>query len=120
LSKNLNIRYAYEDGILMGMEYYIWVETVIQYLDQTGAIQYSIDGDRPKRKWNRPTTDADFERDYGVNDEIRDYGKKVLYEDGAWHCLPEGKMRIQRLCYERKIPFDSILYVFKFKNGYPG
>jgi len=102
----------------MGCDYRIWVETVIQYRDANGIIQSEIEGEEPQRKWNIYPEDTDFEEVYNLDAEIREYGKKVIYQDGVWRCLPQGKMRIQEICYERKIPFDSILYVFKFKNGY--
>ena len=102
----------------MGCDYRIWIETVIQYRDASGMIQTEIEGEEPQRRWNIYPHDTDFEEVYGLSQEIREYGKMVLYQDGAWYCLPAGKMRIQEICYKRKIPFDSIVYIFKFKNGY--
>ena len=102
----------------MGCDYKVWVETVIQYLDESGATQTLIEGEQPKRKYNVYSGDPDFDLPYSLNDEIRDYGRKVMMENKVWFCLPAGKMRIQEICYERKIHFDSIVSVFKFKNGY--
>lgn len=106
----------------MRCDYRVWIETVIQYMDETGKLQTLIEGDKPKRKYNTFKDDPDFDIDYDtvytLNDEIREYGRKVLLENGIWYCLPAGKIRVQGICYERKIPFDSIVQVFKFKNGY--
>ena len=102
----------------MGCDYRVWIETVLQYSDESGVLQSVIEGEAPQRKYNTINGDPDFNAPYTLNDEIRDYGRKVMYEDGIWFCFPAGKMRIQRICYERNIPFDSLVRVFKFKNGY--
>lgn len=102
----------------MGCDYYIWIETVIQYIDASGLLQCIIDGEKPKRTYNKEPVDYDFEVTYSLNDEIRDYDRKIMYENGIWIANLHGKMRIQGLCYENKIPYDSIISVFKFKNGY--
>jgi len=102
----------------MGCDYNVWIETVIQYTDESGAIQTVIEGETPQRKYDVYKGDPDFDLPYTLNDEIRDYGKKVMLENGVWLCLHHGKMRIQEICYYKKIPFDSLVYVFKFKNGY--
>ena len=102
----------------MGCDYRIWIETVLQYIDESGALQSVIEGEPPQRKYNTMKGDSDFDAPYSLNDEIRDYGRKVMLENGIWFCLSAGKMRVQGICYERKIPFDSLVRVFKFKNGY--
>ena len=106
----------------MRYDYRVWIETVIQYRDEYGIIKSVIEGDKPQRKYNTikgdPDFDLDCDRPYTLNDEIREYDRKIMFINGSWHCLPDGKMRIQRICYERKVPFDSIVQVFKFKNGY--
>ena len=102
----------------MGCDYYIWIETVIQYIDSSGCQQSVIEGEKPQKKYNKKPDDPDFERVYTLNDEIREYDKKVLFENGYWFCLNSGKIRIQDICNRKKIPFDSIFSVFKFKNGY--
>ena len=106
----------------MGYDYMVWIETVVQYRDESGLIKSVIEGDRPQRKHNTfmgdPDFDLDCDRPYTLNDEIRDYDRKILFQNGIWYCLPAGKIRIQGICYERKIPFDSIVQVFKFKNGF--
>lgn len=102
----------------MGSDYYFWIETVIQYFDQNGILQSVIEGDIPKRAYNNYPSDPDFEEIYTLNSAIRDYGRRVLFENGKWYCLDKGKIRIQGICYKKKIPFDSLVYVFKFKNGY--
>ena len=102
----------------MGCDYRIWIETVVQYRDISGIIQSFIEGEEPQRKYNQYNGDPDFDLPYSLNDEIRDYGRKIMFENNVWFCLPAGKMRIQGICYERKISFDSLVSVFKFKNGY--
>ena len=101
----------------MGCDYYCWIETVVQYLDASGVQQSAIEGEEPKRRYVS-YGDPDFNKPYGLNEEIADYGKRALYENGAWVCLPSGKLRIEELCYAKKIPFAMITSVFKFKNGY--
>lgn len=102
----------------MPHDYYIWIETVIQYIDAAGFLQCIIEGEKPKRKYNKEPTDYDFEVAYGLNDEIRDYDRKILFQNGVWLANQYGKLRIQRICYKNRIPLDSIISVFKFKNGY--
>jgi len=101
----------------MGCDYYVWVETVIQYVDTDGFIKSVIEGTSPKRGWIY-YGDTDFDKPYGLNDVIRDYGRRVMFESGSWYCLPAGKLRVQGICYSKKIPIDSVISVFKFKNGY--
>ena len=101
----------------MVCDYYVWIETVVQYIDQSGTLQSVIEGTRPKRKYRR-VSDPDFDEPYTLNHEIRDYGRKVMFEGGTWWCLPAGKLRVQGICYSKKIPIDSLISVFKFKNGY--
>lgn len=102
----------------MGCDYYIWLDTVIQYIDLSGTLQSVIDSDKKCKRYIREPHDWDFEEPYGINDEIREYGKKIMFEKGAWYCLPCGKQRIQEICTDKQISFDSIVTVFKFKNGY--
>lgn len=109
--------YSNPINIEMGCDYKVWIETVIQYIDESG-LQTVIEGETPQRKYEQYNGDPDFDAPYTLNDEIRDYGKKVMLENGVWFCLHAGKMRIQEICYYKKIPFDSIVSVFKFKNGY--
>lgn len=102
----------------MTCNYYCWIETVIQYIDEAGLKQSIIEGGEPRQRHVNEKYDSDFETSYGLNEEIEDYGKKVLYTNKVWYCLPRGKLRIQGICYSKKIPFDMIVDVFKFKNGY--
>ena len=102
----------------MGCDYYVWIDTVIQYIDSSGNQQSLIEGNTPQKRYNKKPEDYDFETVYTLNDEIRDYDKKILFENSCWFCLEYGKLRIQKICSKNKIPFDSIISVFKFKNGY--
>ena len=102
----------------MGCDYKIWIETVIQYNDESDALQTFIETQTPERKYEYYTGDPDFDKPYSLDDEIREYGKMVLLENGVWLCLYIGKMRINEICDINKIPFDSLVSVFKFKNGY--
>lgn len=102
----------------MGHNYYCWIETVIQYLDTERNLQSVIEGDQPQKGYNYYSSDPDFEEKRTLNTVIKEYGRKVLFENGTWYCLDAGKIRIQGICYNKKIPFDSLVCVFKFKNGY--
>jgi hypothetical protein len=102
----------------MGCDYYVWIDTVIQYIDSSGNQQSLIEGSERQKRYNIISSDPDFEKDYTLSVEIEEYGKKVLFENGVWYCLENGKIRIQEICCEKKIPFDSIISVFKFKNGF--
>jgi len=98
--------------------YYVWIETVVQYIDSNGYPQCIIQGEEPIKKYTIQPSDSDFETPYTLNDEIEEYDRRILYEYGMWRCLPKGKLRIQKLCYKHKISIDSVVSVFKFKNGY--
>ena len=102
----------------MGCDYYFWIDTVIQYTDSANIMHTYIEGTPPRRAYNMYPRDQDFEVVIGLNDEIEIYGKKTMFEDSVWYCLDVGQLRIQKICYNKKIPIDSLVSVFKFKNGY--
>lgn len=102
----------------MVCDYYFWFETVIQYFDSEGNVQSYIEGTIPRYGYNKYPRDRDFEYVIKLNDEIEAYGRKVMFENNVWYCLDTGKLRIQEICYKKKIPIHSVWCVFKFMNGY--
>jgi hypothetical protein len=109
----------------MGCDYYTWIETVIQYTDASG--NQSEYKEKPEFEeyerhycFGSPDYDPDF--DDPPEDElvvqIRQYGVKTLYADGAWRCKESGKQRILEICCHHDIPVASLTRVFKQMDGY--
>ena len=102
----------------MGCDYYIWIETVIQYLDADGKQQSFIEGTERERGYTTYFEDPDFDEPHDLNYQIKKYGKKPMFENGIWYCLDSGRLRIEDICLENNIKIDSIISIFKFKNGF--
>ena len=108
----------------MGCDYYTWIETVILYRDASGnSCQYV---DKPAfeqydRRYRMGTGsyDPDFESPPDELDQaIRYYNTKLLFNDGEWLCNETGKARVIVICDKQKIPVAELVRVYKQMNGY--
>jgi hypothetical protein len=103
----------------MVCDYYFWIETVIQYVDSEGQIQSYIEGTVPKHGYNKYPRDRDFEYVIGLDDEIHAYGRKIMFQNNEWYCLDVGKLRIQEICYKKKIWIFYLMNQQKRFNIFP-
>ena len=106
----------------MGCDYYTWIETIIVYKDLSGTLQYFVErGMMEKHYEDLSHIDTDFKLPPSpkqiIDEDIRIYGKKFLYTAGLWICHYNGKMRIYELCETNNIPINSLVEVYKKKNG---
>lgn len=112
----------------MGCDYYTWVETVIQYVDDSNNQQEYIEKpefERYERNYDYScygggSYDPDFEDppEYPLYSDIKSYGEKDMFVNGSWVCKPHGKLGIETICEDQNIPFDKVTRVFKRMNGY--
>ncbi len=109
----------------MGCDYYTWVETVILYRDVSGNSCKFVDKPEFEQYTRRycygpAGHDPDFDDppEGELEREIREYGTKLLFNDGEWLCKEAGKTRIVTICAEEKIPVGQLVRVFKQMNGY--
>ena len=108
----------------MGCDYYIWLETVIEYTDADGAAKTYTERGEYERRYTYGDPYAHLDPDFHIipkrdpiKDEVAEYGIKNMFRDGDWVCQPAGRDRIERLCEENEIPISSITRVFKRKGG---
>lgn len=113
----------------MGCDYYTYVITRIQFTNAKGnVISYDEKGE-PERHYyygGDPEYDPDLEAPISYSDCIqasidayaKSYGEKDLFVGGEWKCQPTGKERILALCANKKIPFEKVVRVYKFKSGH--
>jgi hypothetical protein len=108
--------------------YYYWIETVIEYKDPISDTTSIFIEDVDRKYWERGFDyswccphDPDFEEappeDQALRTEIENYGRKVLYETSVWKCNTDGRKRVEELCRIHDIPFDTLIFVYKRKNG---
>ena len=106
----------------MGCDYYTWIETIIVYKDLSGGTGRYVDRGASQRCYEElEDIDTDFKvpptTGQILAEDIRVYGKKTMYTAGLWVCHYNGKMRIRELCEANKIPFDSLIEVYKQMGG---
>ena len=106
----------------MGCDYYTWIETIVVYKDLSGSLCRFVDQGAKKRCYEElDDIDTDFKplptTGQVLNEIIRVYGKKLMLTAGLWVCHYNGKMRICELCDANKIPFDSLVEVYKQLGG---
>jgi len=106
----------------MGCDYYTWIETIIVYKDLSGATRRFVEQGEKQRCYEElDDIDTDFKvpptTGQILAEEIRVYGKKIMFADGKWLCHLNGKNRIRDLCAAEKLPFDGIIEVFKQMDG---
>ena len=108
----------------MGCDYYTWIETIIVYKDLSGAMDQFVEHGPTERRYEYETVeyiDTDFKLPPTtaqiLADEIRFYGRKLMYTAGLWICHYNGKMRIREICEANEIPFNSLVEVYKQMGG---
>jgi len=106
----------------MGCDYYTWIETILVYKDLSGTVcRFVQQGEKQRCYEELDDIDTDFKvpptTGQLLAEEIRVYGKKVMFTAGFWVCHYNGKMRIRELCEANKIPFDSLTEVYKQMGG---
>jgi len=106
----------------MGCDYYTWIETIIVYKDLSGVVGQFVERSPIQRCYETvEDVDTDFKLPLTtsqiLNEEIRIYGKKIMFTAGLWICHYNGKMRIRAICEVNGIPFDSLVEVYKQMGG---
>jgi hypothetical protein len=108
----------------MGCDYYTWVQTVVVYRTSAGSVRtfkpvVSMDEYDRHYDYENDSRDSDFEEWIDML-EVRkkEYGKKVLFADGAWTCTQGGRSRIEHLCEKNEISVESLIEVYKILDGY--
>ncbi len=108
----------------MGCDYYIWLETVIEYTDADGAAKTYTERGEYDRRYTYGDPNENLDPDFHIirkrdpiKEEVAEYGTKDMFRDGQWVCQPAGRERIEVLCNNNEIPVESITRVFKRKGG---
>jgi len=107
---------------IMGCDYYTQVVLEVIYLDGDGKQQTMIEYEERQSHyiWDR-SYDPDMEEPKSTNDleeAIKEYGKKILYENKTWKCTAHGRERVENLCASNKVPIDSIISASKYLSGW--
>jgi hypothetical protein len=109
----------------MGCDYYIWLETVIEYTDAEGAAKIYTERGEYERRYTYGDINQHLDPDFDVirkrcpmKGEIAEYGIRDMFRNGQWVCQPAGRERIEALCEENQIPVTAITRVFKRKGGH--
>jgi hypothetical protein len=104
---------------LMGCDYYTQVVLTVVYLDADGK-QQSLQK-REQRQPRYSCSSHDPDTDEPINDleeEINNYGTKILYENKTWKCTAHGRERVENLCASNKVPIDSMISASKYLSGW--
>lgn len=105
----------------MGCDYTIWIEYVIEYKDADEKVQKKVI--RSPFHANMPCYVFGNEEDphTEMKSHIASYGVNVYYENGKWtsNYFKNNKRKywIGKLCELNNIPFQSLVYVAKRKDG---
>ncbi len=108
----------------MGCDYYIWLETVIEYTDADGSAKTYTERGEYERRYTYGDINQHLDPDFDVirkrcpmKEEIAEYGIRDMFRNGNWVCQPAGRERIEALCEENQISFSNVTRVFKRKGG---
>ncbi len=106
----------------MGCDYYTQVVLEVIYLDADGKEQSVTKREerQPHYIWHK-SYDPDMEEPKYKNDldeAIKDYGVKILYENKIWKCTAHGRERVENICASNKVPIGSVICAKKYLDGW--
>jgi hypothetical protein len=102
----------------MNCHYYIWIYTRITSTAVDGTVEHYDECEERQCRYcinGHPDFNAFAARE--LPEEIVAYGKKTLYHNGIWKYQDFGKEYVRRICEREKIPFETLVEVYKAMNG---